>query len=102
VNSSYQELGTFQKAAGIGDALIYRHEDAKFQRFEGQTVALLGSWKPDSQNQTESLVADFDPKIGYLNAQTILVRVSGEEARCRHILEKLDWAALKGLMGSGS
>lgn len=95
-NHFYEYLSKPVKEAPVSGASVYRVEPAGSTQEEGTTWAFLGPWRAVEEGGAVSLRADEKP--GSTAVRTILVKVKAERGRARATLEKVDWAALRGLL----
>ena len=66
---------------------------------EGVTVVLLGEWTMDKAGDSTILTAKTRPGLPATTVQTVVVRLSAGQDRARQMLESLDWAQIKDLLG---
>lgn len=82
------------KDAPVAGIPVYRFEK---QGQEDMTIALIGPWKEGGNASEPALAADKKP-LPSLKVQTIEVRIQGDKATARRILEGTKWEAIQGLV----
>ena len=95
-NRFYEYLSKPVKEAPVSGVAVYRVEGSGSSSEEGSTWAFLGPWRTAEERGATTLRADEKP--GSTAVRTIQIHVKADDARARAILEKMDWAALKGLL----
>ncbi len=98
VNASSHDLDGRQPEADVAGVPTWRREGEPGDTYAGETIAALG-FKAVDDGDMRGIQAVFDPARPKTAAQTVLVEIQGEKAQCRQLLEKIDWAALKKLVG---
>lgn len=92
--------GSVTKEAPIAGLPVYRVEprdQGNGQREDGTTWAFLGAWRATAEGGAVRLQAG-ERSGPTTSLQTVVVQVKADKVRARNILEKMDWAGLKGLV----
>lgn len=64
----------------------------------GGTLVLLGQWTEAKDEGSPRLESPKAPGAKVLSVQTLAVRVEASPSRAKQVVEKMDWAGLKGLL----
>lgn len=89
--------------APLQGAKVYRIEEGEFSGGtwrEGTTVAFLGAWTLAKESWGTMMRPSHAPGAPGTSVQNVYIRIKGDKARARKLLEGVDWAALKGLMSA--
>ena len=98
-NGTYAYLRRATPEAPLAGLPVYRTEpDGQDTRAEGTTAVFLGPWRSSPQSGGTALQAPPPTGASTTSVQTLIVRVKGDRARARAILEKVNWPALRGLL----
>ncbi|MGA9750793.1 MAG: hypothetical protein WBS54_03295 [Acidobacteriota bacterium] len=98
-NSTYTYLRRGTPESPQAGLPSYRMEpDPKNTQEEGTTAVFLGPWRASPQSGATAMQATSPAGTSTTSVQTLIVRVKGDKARARAILERVNWAALKGLL----
>lgn len=98
-NNTYAYLRRGTSDSALAGLPTYRMEpDPQNTQEAGTTSVFLGPWRSSPQSGGISMQAPPAAGASTTSVQTLIVRVKGDKARARAILERVNWAVLRGLL----
>ncbi|MFP4475457.1 MAG: hypothetical protein ACLFOY_07830 [Desulfatibacillaceae bacterium] len=101
VNSLHHDLHGYTEAGSFSGMPMYRsrgEHSAHYGWQEGNTVVFAGKGWRLARDGDSVWMSTEARDMPHTEAQTLVVRIQAEEGRARGMLERLDWAALRGLL----